>query len=66
MFTIRQITDDMEQLFQAKSVVKVPQQGETAAHLYCTGEDGKELYFQTGTIYVMNENGKTVGKYYFV
>lgn len=77
MFTIKHlIRGGMEQLFQAKSVVFVPRRRDEKdrdesvplpcggdAHLYCTGVDGAELYFQTGAVYVMNENGKTVGKY---
>lgn len=76
MFTIKHlIRGGMEQLFQARSVVFVPRvdskdRDESIplscggdAHLYCTGVEGAELYFQTGVVYVMNENGKTVGKY---
>jgi hypothetical protein len=68
MFTIRHISDNFEQLFQAKSVCLVPNDPSRdypARHLRCASEGNEELYFQTGTVYVMNENGKTVGKYYF-
>jgi hypothetical protein len=70
MFTVLHCFEGRQQTITAKSVSYYPAgsltvygKGSSPQQVICYITDSEEYVFVTGTIFVMNDNGKTVAKY---
>lgn len=68
MFTVKQttLTGEMLYLTHAVSFFREPEKQTTVDHCRFVTSHGFEIEISEGSVFVMNENGRTVEQYHFM